>query len=150
PPSRAVAASVAPARAAARWRAGAMVFTANWGSARNPTSRSPAPSSISPTPPPSQRVRATPVRCAAAAASRAGATTATASSATAADAEVAERAFAAARRAAGVSCSTWWSRAGSAVKRSLVLDDLVYSIADDRVKVQRLGQFGVDVADIPL
>ncbi len=50
----------------------------------------------------------------------------------------------------GVSCGTWWSNAESAVKRSVFLDDLVYSIANDRVKVQRLGHFGADVADIAL
>ncbi len=50
----------------------------------------------------------------------------------------------------GASCDSWWSTGGSAVKRSVFLDDLVYSIADDRVKVQRLGHFGDDVADIAL
>lgn len=50
----------------------------------------------------------------------------------------------------GVSCSTWWSNASSAVKRSLFLDDLVYSIAADRAKVQRMGHLGEDVADLPL
>jgi hypothetical protein len=50
----------------------------------------------------------------------------------------------------GAHCGTWWSNATSAVKRSLFLDDLVYSIADDRAKVQRLGHFGTDVADIAL
>jgi hypothetical protein len=50
----------------------------------------------------------------------------------------------------GVSCNVWWSKADSAVKRSVFLDDLVYSIAADRVKVQRLGHFGTDVADISL
>ncbi len=50
----------------------------------------------------------------------------------------------------GASCSTWWSNANSAVKRSVFLDDLVYSIATDRVKVQRLGHLGEDVADIAL
>ena len=49
----------------------------------------------------------------------------------------------------GVSCSTWWSHASSTVQRSVFLDDLVYSIAGDRVKVQRLGHFGEDVADMP-
>ncbi len=51
---------------------------------------------------------------------------------------------------AGVGCNTWWSRAESAVKRSVFLDDLVYSIASDRVKVQRLGELGADVADLSL
>jgi hypothetical protein len=50
----------------------------------------------------------------------------------------------------GVSCGTWWSNANSAVKRSVFLDDLVYSIAGDRAKVQRMSQFGIDVADISL
>jgi hypothetical protein len=36
------------------------------------------------------------------------------------------------------------------VKRSVFLDDLVYSIAGDRLKVQRLNHFGTDVADIAL
>src|SRR5262249_9689077 len=47
----------------------------------------------------------------------------------------------------GAACSTWWSRGMSAVKRSIFLDDLVYSMAMDRVKVQRLGAFGTDIAD---
>jgi hypothetical protein len=50
----------------------------------------------------------------------------------------------------GVNCNTWWSNASSAVKRSVFLDDLVYSIAGDRAKVQRLGRLGVDVADLSL
>jgi hypothetical protein len=52
--------------------------------------------------------------------------------------------------AAKVSCNTWWSHATSAVKRSVFLDDLVYSIAPERAKVQRLGQLGTDVADLHL
>jgi hypothetical protein len=52
--------------------------------------------------------------------------------------------------AKGVSCSTWWSNASSAVKRSVFLDDLVYSIASDRVKVQRMSHFGEDLADLSL
>lgn len=58
----------------------------------------------------------------------------------------------------GVSCSTWWSKATSVVKRSVFLDDLVYSIANDRVKVQRMrtgagsgaGSLGRDEADLPM
>ncbi|MCC6903944.1 MAG: beta-propeller domain-containing protein [Polyangiaceae bacterium] len=48
----------------------------------------------------------------------------------------------------GASCSAWWSNAASAVKRSVFLDDLVYSVAMDRVKVQRMSRFGEDLADI--
>ncbi len=51
---------------------------------------------------------------------------------------------------AGATCGRWWSQAGSAVKRSIFLDDLVYSIAMDRAKVQKLGELGRDVADVPL
>lgn len=47
-------------------------------------------------------------------------------------------------------CGLWWSRSTSKVKRSVFLDDLVYSMALDRVKVQRLGALGKDVADISL
>jgi len=50
----------------------------------------------------------------------------------------------------GATCSAWWSSGGSAVKRSVFLDDLVYSIASDRVKVQRMSHFGDDLADLPL
>jgi uncharacterized secreted protein with C-terminal beta-propeller domain len=50
----------------------------------------------------------------------------------------------------GADCNTWWSNANSAVKRSVFLDDLVYSIATDRVKVQRMGHFGEDLADLSL
>ncbi len=50
----------------------------------------------------------------------------------------------------GASCSTWWSNANSVVKRSVFLDDLVYSIATDRLKVQRMGHLGEDIADIAL
>lgn len=51
----------------------------------------------------------------------------------------------------GATCGTWWSNASSAVKRSVFLDDLVYSVAmDDRVKVQRMSHLGVDVADLSL
>jgi hypothetical protein len=51
---------------------------------------------------------------------------------------------------AGQSCGNWWSQASSAVKRSIFLDDLVFSIATDRMKVQRLPKLGEDVADIRL
>jgi hypothetical protein len=50
----------------------------------------------------------------------------------------------------GVHCGNSWSQGTSAVKRSLFLDDLVYSVATDRLKVQRMGSLGADVADITL
>ena len=48
------------------------------------------------------------------------------------------------------SCQTWWSNANSAVKRSIFLDDLVYSISGDAAKVQRMGHFGTNVASLSL
>ncbi len=51
---------------------------------------------------------------------------------------------------AGQSCGTWWSQASSGVKRSVFIDDLVFSIAIDRVKVQKLQALGKDLADIRL
>jgi hypothetical protein len=50
----------------------------------------------------------------------------------------------------GASCSSWWSSATSQVKRSIFLDELVYSVALDRMKVQKLDELGRDVADIAL
>ncbi len=50
----------------------------------------------------------------------------------------------------GADCNTWWSNATSSVKRSIFMDDLVFSIATDRMKVQRMGHFGQDVASIAL
>jgi hypothetical protein len=50
----------------------------------------------------------------------------------------------------GTRCDTWWADATSKVKRSIFMDDLVFSIATDRVKVQRMGKLGEDVGDIAL
>ncbi len=50
----------------------------------------------------------------------------------------------------GASCGRWWSSADSVVKRSIFMDDLVYSVATDRMKVQSLLRLGTDVADIGL
>ncbi len=50
----------------------------------------------------------------------------------------------------GASCTTWWAEATSHVKRSIFMDDLVFSIATDRMKVQRLDRLGQDVGDVPL
>lgn len=50
----------------------------------------------------------------------------------------------------GANCATWWSNANSMVKRSVFLDDLVYSIAMDKAKVQKMGQLGDDIATLSL
>jgi hypothetical protein len=48
------------------------------------------------------------------------------------------------------SCSNWWSRAGSAVQRSIFMDDYVYSIAPDIMRVQNIKALGSDVASVSL
>lgn len=50
----------------------------------------------------------------------------------------------------GGDCNLWWSNSNSHVQRSVFLDDLVYSIATDRAKVQSLHKLGTDVADLDL
>jgi uncharacterized secreted protein with C-terminal beta-propeller domain len=47
-------------------------------------------------------------------------------------------------------CGQWWSRSTTDVKRSVFVDDLVYSMATDRLKVQRMAALGKDVADLHL
>lgn len=51
---------------------------------------------------------------------------------------------------AGARCNSWWSQSASAVKRSLFLDDQVWSIAMDRAKVQKLSALGRDYANLRL
>ena len=47
-------------------------------------------------------------------------------------------------------CSNWWTNASSEVKRSVVMDDFVYSISETRVKVNALANLSADVAVVPL
>jgi uncharacterized secreted protein with C-terminal beta-propeller domain len=47
-------------------------------------------------------------------------------------------------------CSNWWTNSNSKVKRSIFMDDYVYSIAADLIKVDHLDNLGVDVAVIDL
>ena len=47
-------------------------------------------------------------------------------------------------------CSNWWSQASSEVKRSIFMDDFVYSISESVVKVQDLGKMGSDLASVKL
>jgi hypothetical protein len=51
---------------------------------------------------------------------------------------------------AGATCGRWWTQSGSVVRRSIFMDQLVFSVATDRMKVQNLEQLGSDVADIAL
>lgn len=50
----------------------------------------------------------------------------------------------------GARCDTWWSNSTSTVKRSLFLDDQVWSIATDRAKVQKLTALGRDYGTVKL
>lgn len=47
-------------------------------------------------------------------------------------------------------CGNWWTNARSEVKRSVMMDDFVYSISDRRVKVNGLSNLGSDVAVVAL
>jgi len=47
-------------------------------------------------------------------------------------------------------CSNWWTRASSEVQRSVFMDDFVYSVASDIVRVQNIDKLGSDVASVSL
>jgi hypothetical protein len=47
-------------------------------------------------------------------------------------------------------CSNWWTDSNSQVKRSIVMDDTIFSVALDQIKVQSLGSIGTDLAVIGL
>jgi hypothetical protein len=51
---------------------------------------------------------------------------------------------------AGASCRLWWSDGRSMVKRSLFIDDRVFSISSTAMKVVKMGRYGEDVARIDL
>ncbi len=47
-------------------------------------------------------------------------------------------------------CRVWWADSTTQVKRSVFMDDDVYSIADDVMKVQDIRNLGTDLASVPL
>ncbi len=47
-------------------------------------------------------------------------------------------------------CSNWWTNASSEVKRSVIMDDVVYSVSERRVKVNNLANLSSDIATISL
>ncbi|MBX3224467.1 MAG: beta-propeller domain-containing protein [Labilithrix sp.] len=47
-------------------------------------------------------------------------------------------------------CEGWWTNARSEVRRSVIMDDFVYSISERRVKVNGLGNLSADIAEISL
>jgi len=50
----------------------------------------------------------------------------------------------------GATCNNWWTDASSTVKRSIIMDDYVYSVSEKRIKVNHLGNLGLDVVVIPV
>lgn len=51
---------------------------------------------------------------------------------------------------AGVTCGNWWTNASSQVKRSIVMDDWVFSVSGTQIKVNRLDALAADVTSVPL
>lgn len=49
-----------------------------------------------------------------------------------------------------VTCGNWWTNGSSTVKRSLFLDEFVYSISDAELKVQSIEALGTNLATVPL
>ncbi len=47
-------------------------------------------------------------------------------------------------------CSNWWSNASSEVKRSIIMDDWVYSVSTSRIKANSLGNLGQNVKEISI
>jgi Beta propeller domain len=50
----------------------------------------------------------------------------------------------------GISCGNWWTNASSTVKRSLFLDQYVYSISDAELKVRDVGALSTELVTVPL
>ena len=50
----------------------------------------------------------------------------------------------------GYSCSNWWTTSNSHVKRSIIMDDFVFSIADDQIIVSNLDDLSTPLTSIDL
>ena len=50
----------------------------------------------------------------------------------------------------GVTCSNWWTRANSQVKRSIIMDDYVYSVSGEQIKVNHRNNLSVDLASVKI
>lgn len=48
------------------------------------------------------------------------------------------------------SCHNWWTQSNSKVKRSVFMDDYVFSITPDEIKVNQVSNLGYDLAVIDL
>jgi uncharacterized secreted protein with C-terminal beta-propeller domain len=49
-----------------------------------------------------------------------------------------------------VTCTNWWANADSAVKRSLFLDNFVYSVSDSELKVRDVNALSTELVTLPL
>lgn len=49
-----------------------------------------------------------------------------------------------------VGCTNWWANATSEVKRSIFMDDYVFSISERRIKVNALSSLATDLEDISI
>jgi len=47
-------------------------------------------------------------------------------------------------------CTSWWTDSNSVVKRSIFMDDYVYSVAPDQIKIDSLDNLGHDISVIDL
>lgn len=47
-------------------------------------------------------------------------------------------------------CSNWWANATSEVRRSIIMDDFVFSISNRRIKVNNLNALGQDVKELSI
>jgi uncharacterized secreted protein with C-terminal beta-propeller domain len=52
--------------------------------------------------------------------------------------------------AGSVSCGSWWTASNSQVQRSIFMDDYVFSVAPDAIKINRLDALGDDLVVIDL
>lgn len=52
--------------------------------------------------------------------------------------------------ASNVTCGNWWTNGSSTVKRSLFLDEFVYSISDAELKVRSIDALGTELVTVPL
>lgn len=48
----------------------------------------------------------------------------------------------------GGACQDWWTNSNSVVDRTVVMDDFLYAVSENRVRVQALGALGTDVASV--
>lgn len=50
----------------------------------------------------------------------------------------------------GYGCSNWWTNANTIVKRSIIMDNFIYSVTPDKIKIQNLDNLGTDVLVLDL